>query len=193
MVNCSGTIYWKVCPSSCITLVPLFTINQLYMYQWISWLYFFHWSCQPQIGTSRRCLPSTSIRIKSCAAIVADFHNPFQGYRVENRNEMKHSVFPENWQDRSSRLQIVRYSQELMLWVQLLFSSVSFSRSVVSKSLWTHELQHAMLPCPPTPRVYSNSCSSSWWCHPTISSSVISFSSHLQLFPESGSFPMSQF
>ena len=64
----------------------------------------------------------------------------------------------------------------------------------MSNSLWPHGLQHARPPCPsPTPGVYSNSCPSSRWCHPTISSSVIPFSSHLQSFPESGSFPMSQF
>ena len=73
-------------------------------------------------------------------------------------------------------------------------SSVQFSLSVVSYSLWPHELQHARVPCPsPTPRAYSNLCSLSQWCDPTISSSVIPFSSHLQSFPASGSFPMSQF
>ena len=56
-----------------------------------------------------------------------------------------------------------------------------------------HGLQHARPPCPlPTSRVYSNSCPLSRWCHPTISSSVLPFSSHLQSFPASGSFPMSQ-
>ena len=60
-------------------------------------------------------------------------------------------------------------------------------------SLWPHELQHARLPCPsPTPRVYPNSCPLSRWCHPAISSSVMPFSSCLQSFPASGSFPMSQ-
>ena len=73
-------------------------------------------------------------------------------------------------------------------------SSVPFSRLVVSDSLWPHELQHARPPCPsPTPRVYPNSCPSCQSCHPTISSSVIPFSSHLQSFPASGSFPMTQF
>ena len=73
-------------------------------------------------------------------------------------------------------------------------SSVQFSRSVTSNSLWPHGLQHSRSPCPlPTPRVYSNSCPSSWWCHPTISSSVIPFSSRPQYFPASGSFPMGQF
>ena len=75
-----------------------------------------------------------------------------------------------------------------------LFLIVQLSSSVVSNSLWPHGLQHTRLPCPsPTPRDYSNSCPSSWWCHPTISSSVVPFSSHLQSFPASGSFPMSQF
>ena len=74
------------------------------------------------------------------------------------------------------------------------FSSVQFSHSVVSNSLWPHGLQHARPRCPsPTPRAYSNSCPSSWWCHPTISSSVIPFFSCLQSFPASGSFPVSQF
>ena len=69
-----------------------------------------------------------------------------------------------------------------------------FSCSVVSDSLWPHELQHARPPCPsPTPRVYPNSCSSSQWCHPVISSSVIPFYSCPQSFPASGSLPMSQF
>ena len=73
-------------------------------------------------------------------------------------------------------------------------NSQQFSLSVVSNSLWSHGLQHASPPCPsPTPRVYSNSCPLSWWCHPTISSSFIPFSSCLQSFPESGSFPISQF
>ena len=73
-------------------------------------------------------------------------------------------------------------------------TSVQFSHSVMSNSLQPYGLQHVRLPCPsPTPGVYSNSCPSSWWCHPTIISSVIPFSSCLQSFPASGSFPMSQF
>ena len=71
---------------------------------------------------------------------------------------------------------------------------VQFSCSVVSDSLQPHGLQHTRPPCPsPTPRVYSNSCPSRRWCHPTISSSVIPFSSRLQSFPASGSFQMTQF
>ena len=61
-------------------------------------------------------------------------------------------------------------------------------------SLWPHGRQHARLPCPsPSPRAYSNSCLLSWWCHPTISSSVAPFSFCLQSFPTAWSFPMSQF
>ena len=77
--------------------------------------------------------------------------------------------------------------------IHLLFGCYQFSHSVVSDSLWSHGLQYARLPCPSlNSRTCSNSCPLSWWCHPAISSSVIPFS-HLQSFPESGSFPMSQF
>ena len=74
-----------------------------------------------------------------------------------------------------------------------LFISVQFSHSVVSDSLRPHEPQHARPPCPsPTPGVHPNPCPSSRWCHPTISSSVIPFSSCPLSFSASGSFPMSQ-
>ena len=70
------------------------------------------------------------------------------------------------------------------------FSSVT----QLCQTLWLHGLQHARLPCPwPTPRACSNSCPLSQWCHPTISSSVIPFSSCLQSYPVSGFFPRSQF
>ena len=72
-------------------------------------------------------------------------------------------------------------------------SIYQFSHSVVSDSLWPHRLQHARLPCPSlSPRVCLNSCPLSWWWHPTISSSVVPFSSCLQSCPTSGSFQMSQ-
>ena len=74
------------------------------------------------------------------------------------------------------------------------YQSVQFSCSVMYDSLRPHESQHARPPCPsPTPGVHSNSCPSSRRCHPTISPSVVPFSSHLQSFPASGAFPMSQF
>ena len=76
----------------------------------------------------------------------------------------------------------------------LLISSIPFSCSVMSDSLWLHGLQHARLPCPsPTSSACSNSCPLSQWCHPTILSSVVPFSSCLQSFPASQSFPVSQF
>ena len=71
---------------------------------------------------------------------------------------------------------------------------VQFSHLVMSNSLQPHRLQHTRLPCPsPTPGACSNPCPSSLWCHPTISSFVSPFSSCLQSFPASGSFPVSQF
>ena len=78
--------------------------------------------------------------------------------------------------------------------ILLLVTSVQFSNSVVSNSFQPHGLQHTRLPCPsPTPGAYSNSYPLIWWCHPTFSSSVVPFSSCLQPFPASGSFPMSLF
>ena len=77
--------------------------------------------------------------------------------------------------------------------IYISFSSVQFSRSVVSDSWWPHESQQARPPCPsPTPGVHSDSRPSSQWCHPAISSSVVSFSSCPQSLPASESFPMSQ-
>ena len=77
---------------------------------------------------------------------------------------------------------------------KIIHTSVQFSHSVMSDSLRPHGPQHIRSPCPsPTPAVYPNPCPLSRWCHPTISSSVIPFSSHLQSFPASGSFQMSQF
>ena len=73
-----------------------------------------------------------------------------------------------------------------------MFTSVQFSHSVML-TLWPHELQHARPPCPtPTSGAYPNSCPLNRWCHLTISSSVVLFSSYPQSFPESGSFQMSQ-
>ena len=86
-------------------------------------------------------------------------------------------------------------SQKMFIWC-VQFSSVQFIRSVVSDSLQLHKPQHIRPPCPsPTPGVHPNPClvmPLSWWCHPTISSSVVPFFSCLQSFPASESFPMSQ-
>ena len=82
---------------------------------------------------------------------------------------------------------------EIKYFFTISYWSVQFSRSVMSDSLWSHGVQQVRTPCPsPTPSVYSDSCPLCWWCHPTISSSVVPFSSHLQSVSASGSFPMSQ-
>ena len=86
------------------------------------------------------------------------------------------------------------YDSYFLLAPWLIYSGIQFSQfshSVLSNSLWPHVLQHTSPS--PTPGVYSNSCPSSQWCHPIISSSVVSFSSCPQSFPASGSFQMSQF
>ena len=88
------------------------------------------------------------------------------------------------WTEEPGKLQFMGLQKE--------YQSVHFSCSVVSDCLRPHESQHARPPCPsPAPGVYSNSCLSSWWWHPAISSSVVPFSCH-QSLPASGSFPMSQ-
>ena len=86
-----------------------------------------------------------------------------------------------------------QWNQQSISWTSC-FSSAKFSHSVVSDSLWPHESQHTRPPCPPpTPGVHSDSCPLSQWCHPTMSSSVIPFSSCLKSFPASESFQMSHF
>ena len=103
----------------------------------------------------------------------------------------------EGWRRESGALSVILASAQTcwqcsQLWACQM-GSVQFSCSVVSDSLWPHELQHARLPCPsPTPRVHPNPCPLCWWCHPSISSSVIPFSFCPQSFPASGSFQMSQ-
>ena len=85
------------------------------------------------------------------------------------------------------------FSNHFLTWSLWFFPSVS-SVAQSCPTLKPYALQHARLPCSsPTPRACSNSCPSSWWCHPTISSSVVPFSSDLQSFPASGSIPMRHF
>ena len=96
--------------------------------------------------------------------------------------------------ERAKRMYPVYMDGAVCIYMFSNICSIHFSCSVVSDSLWSHGLQHSRLPCPsPTLRVYPNSCPLGQWCHPTISSSVISFSSCPQSFPASGSFQMSQF
>ena len=94
---------------------------------------------------------------------------------------------PKVYHKENYRFWIIRMQQSRFI------SSVQFSCSVMSDSLWPHESQHARPPCPsPTPEVHSDSRPSSQWCHPAISSSVVPFSSCPQSLPASESFPMSQ-
>ena len=97
---------------------------------------------------------------------------------------------PRDLPDWGLNLDLLNYGQTFSVWATI---SVQFSRSVTSDSLQPHESQHARPPCPsPTLGVHSNSCPSSRWCHPAISSSVIPFSPCPQSLPASGSFQMSQ-
>ena len=107
------------------------------------------------------------------------------GKRIWSGIAVDHFLVPMNWYGIIPEFSSVQNSKNQ--------NSVQFSHSVVSNSLLPHGLQHVRPPCSsPTPRVYSNSCPLSRWCHPTISSSVIPFSSPLQSFPASESFQMSQ-
>ena len=117
--------------------------------------------------------------------------NGESGYRV-----LKNFVWREKGglaDERQSNLKLGLFSYYWVGGARRYFSSVQFSCSVVSNSLRPHEPQHARLPFPsPTARVHPNPCPSNWWCNPTISSSVVPFSSCLQSLPASESFPMSQ-
>ena len=123
---------------------------------------------------------------KCCTQYASKFGKLSSGHRTEKAQfpfQSQRKAMPRNAQTTTQL-----YSSHILA------RSVQFSHSVMSDFLWPHELQHARPPCPsPTPRVYSYSCPLSSWCHPTISSSGIPFSSCLQSFPVSGSFPMSQF
>ena len=99
----------------------------------------------------------------------------------------------EFWNNANTFLLNRENTWEKVVFTFFFLSSVQFSHSIVSDSLRSHELQHARPPCPsPTPRVHSNSCPSSQWCHPAISSSVVPFSSCSQSLPAAEFFPMSQ-
>ena len=103
------------------------------------------------------------------------------------------SVVLAQWPTRNNKCSQLVFLLQWMVFTTLTPTSVQFSCSVMSDSLWPCEPQHTRPPCPsPTPGVHPNPCPLSRWCHPTISSSVIPFSSCRQSFPVSGSFPVSQ-
>ena len=141
------------------------------------------------------CRESIRYQSDSRTLLFTPHHNPFPEAHFHSINAWESY----SWWLLNLELKPSHLSGALTVHVQLdlltlRFSSVEFSCSVMSNSLQSYELQHTSLPClSPTPRVYPNSCPSSQWCHPTISSSVIPFSSCPQSFPGSGSFTMSQF
>ena len=129
--------------------------------QWLGKINFFYWNI---IALLTNCLPILWPRANSLERLM-----PGKDWRQKEKG-----------QQRMRCLDSITDSVDMLLF---------FSGSAVSNSLWPHGLQHARLPCPsPTPRVHSNSCPLNWWCHPTISSSVIPFSSCLQSSQHQGLF-----
>ena len=128
----------------------------------------------------------------SAQILISKYHSLTKGTRTPWRRGWFRDWVPKNTHIYKMSLEHLVLSERSEKVLQ--FSSVQFSCSVMSDSLQLHGLQHARPPCPsPSTGVYANSCPLSRWCHPTISSSVMPFSSHLQSFPASGSFPVSQF
>ena len=137
------------------------------------------WSCCPTL-----CDPM------NCSLSGSSVHGIFQARILEwvATSSSRGSSWPRDWTYVSCVSCIA--GDYLSLSMEI---TVQFSHSAMSDSLWPHGLQHARSPCPsPTPGIYPNSGPSSRWCHPTISFSVIPFSSCLQSFPASESFSMSQ-
>ena len=138
------------------------------------------------------CIPACSEWEFSCFTSAATFHTA--SCFLIRQGGHKYEAIPHC--DFNLHFPMTNKVEHTSVFVYHLYTlhSVQFSLSVASNSLQPHGLQHARPPCPsPTPGVYSNSCPLSRWCHPTTSSSVIPFSSHLQSFPASGSFQMNQF
>ena len=141
-------------------------------------------------------LMSTELVMPSCCLILSSLSPP--ALNLSQHQGLFQWVHSSRQMAKVLELQLQHQPFQWTFRVDFLTESLShhhpFSCSVLSDSLWSRGLQHSRLPCPsPTPRAFSNSCPLSRWCHPTISSSVVPFSSCLQSFPASGSFPMSQF
>ena len=142
------------------------------------------WSCQTLCHCMDCCPPGSSVRGTSQARILEHLElNQKSSSLIDLLSLLEGSVLP----------QISGYLAVLKPQLYHQFRLVQFSCSVVSDSFQPHEPQQARPPCPsPIPGVHPNPCPLSWWCHPTILSSVVPFSSWPQSFPESGSFQMSQ-
>ena len=127
---------------------------------------------------------SMDMSLSKLQELVMDREASPWGHKELDMTERLNWTEPRFWKAKAKKM--VDVSQSIIL--------LLFSCSFVSNSLWPHGLQHPRLPCPsPLPGLCSNSCPLSWWCHQTISSSVVPFSSHLQSFPASGSLQISQF
>ena len=129
--------------------------------------------------------PQTRNNLNTHQELTGYFHT-MEYYTATKRNELL--VRASIWMNLIG-IKLSEKNQKKFLYDFIYMTFSSFSQSFMSNSLWPHGLQHSRLPCPsPTPRAYSNSCSLSWWCHPTISSSVIPFSSRFQSFQHQGLF-----
>ena len=155
-------------------------------------LIFFNISIEENIGKMFRYTLGASLvaQMLKNMPIMQELQVWFQGQEDPLEEEMATQSCIQAWEiprEESDGLQSVELQRVRR-------GSVQFGHSVVSDSLWPHGLQHAGPPFPSsTPGAYWNLRPSSWWDHPTISSSVVPFSSHLQSYPASGPFPMSQF
>ena len=115
-------------------------------------------------------------------------------HRLLQKIDMKEPITTQLWKEKTKPDKYFKEKKTTPISLMDLEAKFIQFSSVMSDSFWPHELQHARPPCPsPTPGVHPNPCPLSQWCHPTISSSVMPFSSHLQSFPAPGSFPVSWF
>ena len=194
---------WTYLPSTHIHQ-SLFAAVQLLSHVW---LFVTPWTvaCQAPLSSTisqslLRFMPIESVMLSTNSSSAAPFSFLLQSFPASGSFPMSW-LFASGGQSIGTSASVSVLPMNIQDWfplrltglISLQSSSVQFSRSVVSDSLWPHEAQHARPPCQsPTPRVYPNSCPLSQWCHLTISSSVVPFSSCHKPFPISGSFPMSQ-
>ena len=141
------------------------------------------WGTVEYHDKSQFCLMRISLRATNTLYLKSVCHEPLYETKWKEEDESYNEA------SKIIKTRLV-HSFKRYKWSSVQFSSIA----IVSDSLWPHGLQHPRLPCPaPAPRAFSNSYPLSQWCYTTIYSSVVPFSSCLQSFPASGSFPMSQF